>query len=68
MIMVIDVGNTHIVLGVFAGDELVASWRIGTDRRRTSDDLGMLVKNLFSFRGLDAQDILYAPNLRRADL
>jgi type III pantothenate kinase len=57
MIMVIDVGNTHIVLGVFAGDELVTSWRIGTDRRRTSDDLGMLVKNLFSFRGLDAQDI-----------
>ena len=57
MIMVIDVGNTHIVLGVFAGDELVTSWRIGTDRRRTSDDLGMLVKNLFSFRGLESRDI-----------
>lgn len=55
--MVIDVGNTHIVLGVFAGDELITSWRVGTDRRRTSDDLGMLVKNFFSFRGLDVRDI-----------
>jgi hypothetical protein len=36
MILVIDVGNTNIVLGVFDGDELVTNWRIGTDRRRTA--------------------------------
>jgi len=53
MILVIDVGNTNIVLGVFNGDDLVTSWRIGTDRRRTADDLAVLVKNLFHFRGLE---------------
>ncbi|MGB4504030.1 MAG: type III pantothenate kinase [Syntrophaceticus sp.] len=57
MILVIDVGNTNIVLGVFDGDDLITSWRIGTDRRRTADDLGVLVKNLFYFRGLEIQDV-----------
>ena len=46
MILVFDVGNTNIVLGIFKGEELVTSWRTATDRRRTADDLGMLVKNL----------------------
>ena len=45
MILVFDVGNTNIALGIFNGDVLAVSWRIGTDRRRTSDDLGMLIKN-----------------------
>lgn len=57
MILVIDVGNTNIVLGVFDGDDLVTSWRIGTDRRRTADDLGVLVKNLFYFRGLEIKGV-----------
>ncbi len=57
MILVFDVGNTSIVLGIFAAQELIVSWRIGTDRRRTADDLGMLVKNLFDFRGLAFEQI-----------
>lgn len=57
MILVFDVGNTNVVLGIFDGDELLTNWRIGTDPRRTADDLGMLVKNLFDFRGLRFQDI-----------
>ncbi|MDR9756850.1 MAG: type III pantothenate kinase [Thermacetogeniaceae bacterium] len=57
MILVFDVGNTNIVLGVFDQDKLVTSWRIATNRRHTADDLGVLVKNLFYFRGLQMDDI-----------
>ncbi|ETI90249.1 MAG: hypothetical protein Q613_PSC00026G0002, partial [Propionibacterium sp. DORA_15] len=32
MLLVMDVGNTNIVLGVFEGHELKDSWRISTDR------------------------------------
>ncbi|GAB7387192.1 type III pantothenate kinase [Bacillaceae bacterium] len=47
MILVIDVGNTNIVLGVFEGSELRYHWRIATNREQTEDEYGMLVKNLF---------------------
>ncbi|MGD0154108.1 MAG: type III pantothenate kinase [Thermacetogeniaceae bacterium] len=57
MILVFDVGNTNIVLGIFKNDELTVSWRIGTDTRRTADDLGMLIKNLFDYRGLTFSEI-----------
>ncbi|MDH7576695.1 MAG: type III pantothenate kinase [Bacillota bacterium] len=57
MILVFDVGNTNIVLGIFMAQELIVSWRIGTDRRRTADDLGMLVKNLFDFQNLAFEQI-----------
>lgn len=57
MILVFDVGNTNIVLGIFKEEELAVSWRIGTDTRRTADDLGMLVKNLFDAGGLSFCDI-----------
>lgn len=53
MILVFDVGNTNIVLGVFKGSELVANWRISTDRYRTDDEYGIILKELFSFSGLE---------------
>ena len=37
MILVIDVGNTNIVLGVYEKEELVANWRITTQNNRTAD-------------------------------
>ncbi len=52
MILVFDVGNTNIVIGIFKGEELVTNWRTATDRRRTADDLGMLLKNLFDYSRL----------------
>ncbi|MEW6262058.1 MAG: type III pantothenate kinase [Thermodesulfobacteriota bacterium] len=53
MLLVIDVGNTNIVLGVYDGDVLQASWRIRTERDITVDELGMLIRNLFAARGLE---------------
>lgn len=47
MLLVIDVGNTNIVLGVYDKEDLVGHWRISTDRVRTTDEYGMLMMNLF---------------------
>ena len=47
MLLVIDVGNTNIVLGVYDDKDLVGHWRISTDRVRTTDEYGMLMMNLF---------------------
>jgi type III pantothenate kinase len=35
MLLAIDVGNTNIVLGIFDGGSLTASWRVSTDRGST---------------------------------
>ncbi|QNU67155.1 type III pantothenate kinase [Ruminiclostridium herbifermentans] len=57
MILVIDVGNTHTLLGVFEGKELLANWRISTDRERSADELGMLMLNLFAYGKLNVEEI-----------
>ena len=46
MLLVIDVGNTHTVLGIYKGTELIQHWRISTDLDKTEDEYGMLLKNL----------------------
>ena len=53
MLLAIDIGNTNIVLGVFQGEALHRSWRLQTLRERTSDELGILVLQLFEQSGLD---------------
>ncbi|MEG6617218.1 type III pantothenate kinase [Peptococcaceae bacterium 1198_IL3148] len=57
MILVFDIGNTNIVLGVFNEEELIAHWRISTDRERTADEYGMLLINLFSYAKLDMNKV-----------
>ena len=46
MLLAIDVGNTHTVLGLFDGDDLVEHWRIATDARRTADELAVVLHGL----------------------
>ncbi len=57
LLLAFDVGNTNIVLGVYKGKELIKYWRISTDKSKTSDELGMLVNQLFSYEGLDLKDV-----------
>jgi type III pantothenate kinase len=47
MLLALDIGNTNIVAGVFAGDALVARWRLTTEARRTSDEYAVLLQSLF---------------------
>lgn len=48
MLLVMAVENTNVVLGLYAGDELRYQWRVATDSRRTEDEYGMLLMNLFA--------------------
>lgn len=66
MLLVLDVGNTNTVLGVFAKsasgagatyDKLVANWRVTTRAAQTVDEYGVLFRNLFSMQQLDPKDI-----------
>jgi type III pantothenate kinase len=57
MLLVIDVGNTNTVLGIYEGERLVDSWRIWTERDRTSDEYGILMRNLFSSRAIPLERI-----------
>jgi len=47
MLLVIDVGNTNTVLGLYDGEELVHDWRIRTVIDHTVDEYGMLILNLY---------------------
>src|SRR4051812_28347983 len=59
MLLVLDVGNTNTVLGVFEslGDghygDLRAHWRVTTNRTQTVDEYGVLFRNLFQMAGID---------------
>jgi type III pantothenate kinase len=52
MLLTIDVGNTNTVLGVFAGKELRAHWRLTTNPSQTADEYGILIRNLFTLDGI----------------
>jgi type III pantothenate kinase len=47
MLLCIDVGNTNIVMGVLDQDEIIGNWRVRTEKDATSDELGILICNLF---------------------
>lgn len=57
MLLAIDAGNTNITLGVFRGAELLANWRLTTDRSRPADEYGTQVLGLFEQQGLDISKI-----------
>lgn len=57
MILVLDVGNTNIVLGVYEGKKRIADWRLSTDYKRTSDEYGIQVMQLFMKNRLDTSNI-----------
>ena len=56
-LLVIDVGNTNTVLGVFEGKELRAQWRLKTDKSQTADEYGILTRNLFMLDGMQVDQI-----------
>lgn len=52
-VLVVDAGNTNIVLGLFRGDQLENSWRLATARERTADEYGILARQLVGNVALD---------------
>jgi len=57
MLLVIDVGNTHTAIGVFADDKISGHWRISTNFKKTEDEFAMLCKSLLAEKGLGYNDI-----------
>ena len=57
MLLAIDIGNTNIILGVFEGEELRATWRIATGIHRMPDEYAALLLNLLHHKSLDISDI-----------
>ena len=52
LLLAMDVGNTNTVLGVYAGEKLVADWRLRTAREQTVDEYGILTRDLFRLAGM----------------
>jgi type III pantothenate kinase len=59
MLLTIDVGNTETKLGCFAmnGEELLQSWRVTTESKRTADEYGVFFAQLFATADLRASDV-----------
>ena len=57
MLLVIDVGNTNTVLGVYEGRVLRAHWRLSTNRGQTADEYGILIRNLFTLDAIQPSQI-----------
>lgn len=57
MLVVIDVGNTNITLGVYDQDELIANFRLTTKLQRTSDEFGITLFSFFQTKNIDPKGV-----------
>lgn len=57
MLLAFDVGNTNIVVGVFKDGELITNWRLQTDYRKSADEYGMVISQLFEYENLDPAEV-----------
>lgn len=57
MLLAIDIGNTNMEFGVFNGKTILASFRLGTNRDITSDEVGLFTCQFFQNNELDRKDV-----------
>jgi len=57
MILVVDIGNTNIVLGIYNNRELVHHFRLSTTRQSTVDEYGVMIFNLFRMSDISVKEI-----------
>ncbi len=57
MLLVIDVGNTNAVLGVYEGSKLRQDWRIRTERNTTEDEFNVLINSLFAAGNISVRHV-----------
>ena len=57
MILLVDVGNTNIVIGVYKNKKSIAGWRISTDSKKTSDEYGIQIMQLFHQNDLNPKEV-----------
>ena len=59
MLLVVDVGNTNTVLGVYRGEELVHHWRVQTEKSKTADEHKIILKQLIAISKIFFDLLLY---------
>jgi type III pantothenate kinase len=57
MLLALDIGNTNVTVGVFAGDRIVATWRLATDTHRQPDEYALQLKDLLPMKGVTVDSI-----------
>ncbi len=57
MLLVVDIGNTNIVMGLFQGDTMRAHWRLGTRSDRTQNEYAVLIKSLLDLEEIPLRGI-----------
>ncbi|AIY80262.1 type III pantothenate kinase [Clostridium botulinum] len=57
MILLVDAGNTNIVLGVYKDKKYIASWRISTEGNKTSDEYSIQIMQLLNLNNLNPEDV-----------
>jgi type III pantothenate kinase len=59
VLLVVDIGNTSVHIGVFEGDRLIDTWRLTTDVDRLPDEYGLLLRGVLQTANLDTADITH---------
>lgn len=57
MLLVFDVGNTNIVVGVYQDKKLLVDWRLSTTLQRSADEFGIVIINLFEKANLNYEEV-----------
>lgn len=57
MLATFDIGNSNIKIGIFDGDKLIQYARFATDTRKTSDEYGLMLINVFNYANIDKAQI-----------
>lgn len=57
MLLVIDIGNTNIVFGIYDQDRLLHTWRISSQTDKSADEYGLMIRQLLNVHGLDYSNI-----------
>ncbi|MBI2836063.1 MAG: type III pantothenate kinase, partial [Chloroflexi bacterium] len=57
MLLVFDIGNTNVTIGVFRDDELLGTWRMASDVHQMPDEYAALLITMLEHRGINKADI-----------
>ncbi len=57
MLFVIDIGNSHTVVGLYRGDTMISQWRVKSDCKMTADEIAIQFNALFALEDIDKNEI-----------
>lgn len=57
MLLVIDIGNTNLTLGIYEGDDLKSHYRLATDHERMPDEYGLQLQGILNNAGIPAETL-----------